>query len=517
MWTNSQQSLLEEVVVSDVIYLSNLTIHSTQPISETNPAKRSIVATSTNYTQLLDIQSMERTEHPYLLQLIKWSQEVNHADLSFYPSLYRWNLNFQQYKELYTDVVTPLRELNALTDTLRYQQMKSVLIQAFLAEIIVHPAGLRPIADGVMNQQDYQIALRRLYPAASATSADTSEEKKVSEEKTVVIDESERSSSKRSGRKAAATAVSTVAAASKDVEMVDVSQSSMSTRRSTRQSTRQSTAQLELASSQTSRGRSRRGVETEAASVSKSQQQRSKSASPARTSSRKGQTTKSSKKKKKGKRSASVGKAVKKGDKVVKSVAKKRKHSPSPAADTTTPAAVATATAAHSAAVQSTVILAPAEVVPPPLSSVIHPSSPSVLATLVLRDLNGEAEVRVELHDPILGHVNFEKAAGSIASTCQTPVEAPRVFLGLSQLIPSSAFTPKEWEIFLQQACGAPTSTVKTKKLTASQVIHSAVQQLHDSLISTLAPRRMLSTIQFTRFSYKQVESKITSVFQLDK
>jgi hypothetical protein len=121
---------------------------------------------------------------------------------------------------------------------------------------------------------------------------------------------------------------------------------------------------------------------------------------------------------------------VRKGAKLVKVVQRKRKataqeveaEAAAAAAAEASPAAAARGS--PSAAAGGTAALAAS---PAASAASFHPSSPSVLATLVLRDLNGEFELRVELDDPVQGHVNNDRAVNSVAATCDTPPEAARV------------------------------------------------------------------------------------------
>lgn len=122
--------------------------------------------------------------------------------------------------------------------------------------------------------------------------------------------------------------------------------------------------------------------------------------------------------------------------KVVKTILRKRKQPATTAAQAEQAAAAAGAgkagagTAAVGSPAASPVAAASAASASPAAASaarVLAPSSPSTLATLLFRDLNGECELAVELNDPVLGHANFEQGAGTVAAACQTPREAPRV------------------------------------------------------------------------------------------
>lgn len=478
--------------MTDVVYLSNLTLYSTNEPTSSQPSSRSFIAKSTNYTQVLDEPAQEQTGHPYLLSLLKWSRtNVDHGELRLYPSLYLWSFDFEHYKSLFGDTITPIRELHTVQDGLRYQQLKSTLIQGFVAEIILHPAGVRAVRDGIMDQEEYDQAIKRLYP--NIDMAIEKEEQKESPPAVTTAAAAAGTPSvekKKRGRKAAQPIT---IASTGDVAMVDAtpaaSQSSIATRlrRSTRAAaaaTGDADVTLSQESTSSRRGRSAatRPTSTEMAQVASSPAIETRRTSRSRTKNKDGETivvlTKtsrvtrsrstseskvkegrgkrgrsSSKKKKPGRQStrraasaesaaeatttatATASSAQRKGGKVVK-IVRKRKADRSP---TPTHAAAAAATPADAATTATPTPLSapillpagpsaasPAAATPP---SIYHPSAPSVLATIVLRDLNGEAFIRVELHDPILSHANFQTTKGNVAETCKTPKEAARVHI----------------------------------------------------------------------------------------
>ena len=431
LYTNSQQAQLEEIRVATVVYLSNLTIQTTNSPTASMPSARSIVAKSTNYTQILDQPAQEQTQHPYLLALIKWSQEVNHGEFAFYPSLYIWSFDFEHYKSLFSSTITPIRELPLLQHTLRYQQLKGTLIQGFLLDLIIHPAGLRPISDGVMDENDYADAWKRLYPEtleipqpmvdvtpsqSQVTDMDLSQssigsrlrlrgtrsQAQSREEESVPASQS--STTSRRGRSRATSAAdknhvatrtrssSTSASPSKSKTNVKGKRSRSTTRASSKTTKKQSTS-----------GRNRRGRSASVAS--------SPSVSPTREGRR---ITRSG-------RGRTVEPSVSPTGRVT--IVRKRKATRSPVDE----AASSEQIPASASPSLSAPIAVPVPSAAPTPTPIPHPSLPSVLATLILRDLNGESVIELELHDPIVAHANFEAAKGNLAQECQTPKEAARV------------------------------------------------------------------------------------------
>ena len=429
--------------VSDVLYLSNLTVHSSVPVSEDSqmqlaslPSSRSIVVTSTNYTQLLTADHMVKTGHPYLLQLVQLSQEVDHVELGSYPSLYRWSLNFNLYRALFGEAITPLREVASIQTMLRFQQMRAVLLQAFIAQIIIHPAGLRAIQDGIMDQQHFEAAQKRLQPIMRSIKQ---EEQQAAEE--VAMAAAAAPSAAAGGKKirgrtvtisvpAAPTAIVAAAgggvaapAAPVAVPSAQLSTVSSRVRRSTRTQTVASDHMAEQdATTAGRRGRSKvaaAAAGARAASESRVEGAAAAPATPARGHRRSLSAT-----------LRAMTPSRQKG-KLVKMVIRKRKARPATEAEEGEGAA-AVAIVAPVAALAA--IPSPAASPSPSLAAATAavsrshlPSSPSTLATILLRDLNGEFELSVELGDPVLGHVNFDKGLDSISSTCTTPSEAPRV------------------------------------------------------------------------------------------
>jgi hypothetical protein len=456
IYTNSQQTQLEAVQVADVLYLSNLTLHSTNASTGANPLSRSVVATSTNYTQLLDQAAQVNTQHPYLLGLHRWASTVDHGELAMYRSLYGWSFDFEQYKQRFGDQITPMHEVDNLRQALRFQQTRSLLLQGFVTEVILHPAGLRSISQGTMDKEAYDEAMGRIYPqgegseaptvaagSASAPAAPAASAPSSSPSRGRAASAAPPSSGKKRGRKSRAEMAAELAAEASP-ELSQGTTISTRLRRSTRTDTLATEHDLQQSMSQPTAKRGRSKGTAAAAAVSSSQPTRSTSRGrkSSRSTSRKG--GKGSRKAKRGRRSASaaaaaeetkeqeeevqVGRATRRGGKVVK-IVKKRKASRSatpaaPAAEKASEPATAAASAPSAEAAMTSVLSrsVPSGILPP-----APPSSPSTLATITLRSLNGESAVQVDLTDPIQGWVKYEKTKGNVAEKCDTPHQAPRV------------------------------------------------------------------------------------------
>ena len=407
--------------MSDVLYLSNLTCRSSVSVGANDrlqvaslpsqQAGRSIVATSTNYTQLLGPEAMERSGHPYLLQLIQWSQQADHVLLQGYPSLWRWSLDFSLYRSMFSETVTPLRECQHVLQGLRFQQLRSVLVQAFVAEIVVHPAGMRAVQDGRMDQPQYDAALRHL--ALTAPVADGQDAAAAAAEKPAAAV----APRGKKGRARFAQSAEGEASAA-EISASQSSTVSSRLRRSARSQTVGDTRSAETAAassraaSETRSGRSRtRGAAQEGAQEGEGEEE----AGRRRAS------------------SADIGTPVKRRGKLVKIVQRrlKRKERPEGEDETAAAAAAAASVAAPSPAVAVAAVSSSLSFFAGSSSGIVNgssPSSPSTLCTLLLRDLNGEFDLCVQLQDPVLGHVSFDRAVGSIhAAGYETPPAAPRV------------------------------------------------------------------------------------------
>lgn len=393
------------IIVSDVLYLSNLMCRSSvsvdaneqlQVASLPSQSGRSIVATSTNHTQLLGPEAMERSGHPYLHQLIQWSQRVDHGLLAAYPSLWRWSLDFGLYRSLYGEAVTPLRDCEYVLEGLRLQQLRSVLLQAFVADIVIHPAGLRAVQDGRMDQAQYKTAMRRLaLPAPEAEDSNAA---------------AAAAAAPRGKKGRARFAQSAEGEGEASAAEISASQSSTVSSRLRRSARSQTVGDTKAATAASASSR--------AASESRSGRSRTRSAAQ-------GEAGEGEEASRRRASSADVGTPVKRKGKLVKIVQRrlKRKERPEGEEETAAAAAAAASVAAPSPAVAS--------VSAPSFSfgnGTGTPSAPSTLATLVLRDLNGEYDLCVELNDPVLGHACFDRAVGSIhAARYDTPEAAPRV------------------------------------------------------------------------------------------
>jgi len=248
---------------------------------------------------------------------------------------------------------------------------------------------------------------------------------------------------------------------------------------------------------------------------------------------------------------------VRRGAKLVKVVQRKRKstaHEEAEEAEEATPAASPASSAAAAAAPSPSPAAAAAAVLRSAPPVFFHPSSPSVLATLVLRDLNGECEVRLELDDPVLGHVNSDRAVGSVTANCDTPAKAARIFLGLARVLPASTFTPAAWTAFMQRAstvseellqqtaadaaaeaegaagagaavrrkrggkgaAAAAAAAATPTPVDPSLMIRAAVAQLHRTVLSTLAPLRLLCNAQLTRTTFTQTNINLTGIMRAE-
>jgi len=491
LYTNSHQTAIEEIVMSDVIYLSNLTVNSTSPAAlDSKPDTRSLVASSTSYTQLLDGPAIAKLAHPYLQHVLQWSQQVDHAELQAYPSLFRWSHDFDHYAALWTSTITPLHSIPLILSSLRYQQVRSVLVQAFIADIIIQPAGMLAIRQGRMDKEGYDRAIQLLYPQTEETKM--AEEGKAAERvtaagATTVSAEGESGKAVEPGAAPVSSPPSPSAAAAAAAPL-------RRSRRAHVVAERETTDSVPMRVTR-SRARGRAGSEERAPTETEGTQRRD------RGTARRGRSASVDASEK----PISTSRSRRKGDKVVKTIIRKRK-------------------AVSPAAARATVAPAPSPPPPPPtrLPPPV-PSSPSVLATVILRDLNGEIEVHVELDDPILPHAAFERASGTVSATCQTPQDAPRIVLGLSELLPSSAFTPDEWTTMLQKASGmgeGADAEEATPAITSDPVVeaaHRSIRRLYSTLLHTLSPMRLLVTLMLTRRAYTQVRASMTTVFMAQK
>lgn len=89
-----------------------------------------------------------------------------------------------------------------------------------------------------------------------------------------------------------------------------------------------------------------------------------------------------------------------------------------------------------------------------------------------------------------------------------------QIFLGLSHILPASAFTPAEWQALMVAASSG--AAKGKKKLSPLQKLHADIRQLQETIQAMLTPRRLLATVAMTRTAYHQVEARLTTVFQAD-
>ena len=422
------------VRVSDVVYISNLSVRSTlgsaSPIAAAVVGGdagvvpiRSLVATSTNYSQLLGPELMRNSGHPYLQRILEWAAQADHGLLRAYPSLFRWSLDFTQYKQLFGETLSPLREMRPIMDRLRFQQTRSVLFQAYIAQIIIHPAGLRAIQDGVMDEENYRMAIDRL-KAIDEELAGVAAQPEEKKPEAAAAAASTKGKKGRGAKSVSMAVVDSKAVSASQPTAAELPASQVSTRSTRLRSSQAAAAEPGAAAAPSHRrGRSRGGV-PEAASARASSESRGGRSSRSASRGGGGQELV---------RVRSMTPRKRKG-KVVKTILRKRKQ-PAPAEAATAPGAAAPGAvgspAASPAASASPLAsaAAPSASVPAAgaVAGVLVPSSPSTLATILFRDLNGEFELAVELNDPVLGHVNFDQGVGTVAAACSTPREAPRV------------------------------------------------------------------------------------------